>query len=384
MKSGIISARFCILLIFCILSPLAKVASAATIELARGPNGKAIVGLKVEGDILRGDALKLLGMYRYYGADAASTIFLLSKGGDVEEAMTMGRLIRTLRLETWAPLHIQLPEPSGLVMPDDKDNFICASACFLIYAGGVQRHGDFLVLHRPYFSKSAVLEMSDVEQESRQRKVMAEVRDYLQTMEVDQYYIDKMMSISSQDGYVVTGNEIILHPLEIIVPSIEEIVLSRCEIVTMREIQNAQLDTTPEGRKRWTKLSEQWAAGLSCEERQLESLRQAAWDREHFREVEQQCRSLGPSAQERQILMDWYKIPKDERLQSTPENQKAILQIFSKENALQDCRSGALLNLTLDSLARWRNAPPGASLPPNFEVNPFEVIELEQGQAREQ
>ena len=86
----------CLLMVVFIFGLTAGVGSAATIELARGRDGKALVGLKVEGEIVPGDAIKLLGMYQYYGNGAASTIFLLSKGGDVEEAMTMGRLIRTL------------------------------------------------------------------------------------------------------------------------------------------------------------------------------------------------------------------------------------------------------------------------------------------------
>ena len=103
MKYSVIVTTVGLLMIFFILGPTAGAGSAATIELARGPDGKALAGLKVEGDIVPGDALKLLGMYEYYGDGAASTIFLLSKGGDVEEAMTMGRLIRILRLETTAP-----------------------------------------------------------------------------------------------------------------------------------------------------------------------------------------------------------------------------------------------------------------------------------------
>ena len=148
----------------------------------------------------------------------------------------------------------------GVVAPANKDNFICASACFLIYAGGVQRGGDFLVLHRPYFSKNAARNMSDVEQETAQKQLMAKVGEYLQTMEVDQFYIDKMMSTNSQDGYALTGNDVVAHPLDIIVPSIEEIILTKCDIVTMSQIEAAQKDTTLEGRQRWTKLNEQWIA----------------------------------------------------------------------------------------------------------------------------
>src|SRR2546426_11255886 len=79
--------------------------TAATIELARKADGTSTVGVKVEGDIVPGDALKLLEFYKYYSHEAASTVYLRSKGGDVEEAIKMGRLIRRLRLKTEVPLH---------------------------------------------------------------------------------------------------------------------------------------------------------------------------------------------------------------------------------------------------------------------------------------
>jgi hypothetical protein len=62
----------------------------------------------------------------------------------------MGRLVRRLRLTTYAP-NI---DDNGRVLPYQvpsaiKDNFICASACFLVYVGGAERLGQLLVLRRP-------------------------------------------------------------------------------------------------------------------------------------------------------------------------------------------------------------------------------------------
>ena len=222
--------------------------------------------------------------------------------------------------------------------------------------------------------------MSDVEQETAQKQLMAKVGEYLQTMEVDQFYIDKMMSTNSQDGYALTGNDVVAHPLDIIVPSIEEIILTKCDIVTMSQIEAAQKDTTLEGRQRWTKLNEQWIAGKNCEEKQLDALRAAAWDREHSHVVAEKCKSLGLNSQESQTLIDWFKTPQDERARSTLEQRQVILELFSKEDALNKCRADALLALSLVAITRWRNAPPGASLPPDAGANQFELIELDQGQ----
>ena len=102
--------------------------------------------------------------------------------------------------------------PIGVVSPDNKDNMICASACFLVYAGGVDRSGNYLALHRPYLSRDAARHLTDVEFEAAQKDEMVKVREYLKNMEVDQYWIDRVMSTNSQD----------------LAPSIEEIVLSKC------------------------------------------------------------------------------------------------------------------------------------------------------------
>src|SRR6266536_4323914 len=82
---------------------LAAAANAATFELARIADGTIRRGVKVEGDIVPGDAQRLLDFYKTYGV-MASPIYLRSKGGNVEEAMRMGVIIRRLRLETRVPV----------------------------------------------------------------------------------------------------------------------------------------------------------------------------------------------------------------------------------------------------------------------------------------
>ena len=77
--------------------------NAATFELARRADGNIVRGVKVEGDIVPGDARKLLDFYKTYGV-MISPVRLRSKGGSVEEAMKMGAIIRRLRLETEVPV----------------------------------------------------------------------------------------------------------------------------------------------------------------------------------------------------------------------------------------------------------------------------------------
>jgi hypothetical protein len=150
--------------------------SATTIKTARDANHRALLGVIVEGEIERGDTVKLLNelMISDVGAlPAVRLVFLRSKGGDVEEAMKMGTLIRRLRLVTEAPTTFDDKPILSTVLLADKDNNICASACFLAYVGGVERHGNFLALHRPYLPKEAAGKLSDAEYEAVQKDVMA-------------------------------------------------------------------------------------------------------------------------------------------------------------------------------------------------------------------
>lgn len=186
-------------------------ASAATIEQAWDIRGHYLWAIKMEGEIVPGDAVKLhsklLDFYTVFGPNI-DTVYLMSKGGDVEEAMKMGTLIRRPRLKTYAPVKGDgAPTALCFISLEDNSNCICASACFLTYAGGADRFGNYLALHRPYLSREAASRLSDVEYEVRQKQVTLKVQEYLRDMEVDQYWIGKMMSTSSQDTHVVTWSE---------------------------------------------------------------------------------------------------------------------------------------------------------------------------------
>ena len=118
---------------------------AATIGLTgRSVDGHTL-GVKIEGQIEPGDADKLLTIYEYFGPAATSKVFLWSPGGDVREAMKIGKLIRQLRLGVFAPDRLNLLGVLGQfgvqANPIDKGNDVCASACVLAYAGGVTRWG---------------------------------------------------------------------------------------------------------------------------------------------------------------------------------------------------------------------------------------------------
>ena len=109
----------------------AVAANAATFELARRADGIVVEGIKIEGEIVPGDAQTLLNFYGKYGV-MISPVYLRSRGGDVAEAMKIGAIIRRLRLETSVPVWDTGRTPTDPIRVDSQENMICASACFLV------------------------------------------------------------------------------------------------------------------------------------------------------------------------------------------------------------------------------------------------------------
>ena len=124
--------------------------------------------LVLEGKIVRGDYDKLrsfLGTKSNFDK-ISSGVFLASPGGNIAEAMKIGRLIRALRLSTDAPsgrpsgnprFGESLIKPRHLTHP--KTNYLCASACFFVYVAGVYRNPNWvgrMGIHRPHRSKENV------------------------------------------------------------------------------------------------------------------------------------------------------------------------------------------------------------------------------------
>ncbi len=164
-------------------------------------------------------------------------VYLDSKGGDVLEAIKIGRIFRRLRLSSNVPIYYPGLRPLCGPKLADPTNCVCASACFLIHAGAVDRAGNLLALHRPYLSARSASQITDTQHETDQKEVMTSVKKYLNEMEVPDYFTNIMMSKNSQDAHIVSAQEASdeNHLLVGYVPSIEEITLSKCKISTERD-----------------------------------------------------------------------------------------------------------------------------------------------------
>jgi hypothetical protein len=164
------------------------------------------VGAVLEGKIEAGDYEKFRAFM--LGENGSVQVFLASPGGDLVEAMKIGRLVRKLKLGTVIPssgnlgddIRDKLIARHGL---KDSQNFTCASACFFIFVAGIHRRSDFigapiLGIHRPYFSEADLRELSSDEAILAANGARRAVESYMKELGVPSKYVEQMFSISKE------------------------------------------------------------------------------------------------------------------------------------------------------------------------------------------
>lgn len=222
--------------IFCALFDLlVSSAAAATISsiytndlFADGPRGNRIV---ISGTIAAGDMDRVRNEMALQGGMSRGVPEVVelngSLGGDLREAMKIGRFIRSQFLRT---------EVTGR----------CASACFYIAAAGVERHvgsdifdREAIGLHRPYFAGKEFGELSPPKAKSAYLTLQDAALGYLVEIGVPLDLAEESMRHSSEETLWLTGQEY-LSRLGRAVPSIEEWLISRCEYMPWREVADAR------------------------------------------------------------------------------------------------------------------------------------------------
>ena len=101
------------------------------------------------GAIEAGDTDRLKDILRQYGP-AIRTVTLRSEGGSVAEGIKIGRLLRSLYIGTSAPfadVKTAACRKESAVLGVTV-SCTCASACFFIFVGGVNRWGTDILIHR--------------------------------------------------------------------------------------------------------------------------------------------------------------------------------------------------------------------------------------------
>lgn len=185
--------------------------SAADISLSLKHSSAECPAIRVEGEITPGDAARLRSLVEKRTCSSSGldqVVAFNSGGGDVDEAILIGRIIREAGLTT-------------AIHRDDN----CLSACGLAFVGGVYRFssGRFGV-HRPF-----ALEMSRNSQqaESRWRLISTKISSYLREMRISESYFDLMIRVSPQNVVYLDAERLASLGIIGADPVYEDIALSR-------------------------------------------------------------------------------------------------------------------------------------------------------------
>lgn len=139
------------------------------------------------GDIAQGDFDVLHSALESSSPAASKVLVLESEGGNLSEAMKIGRLVRAERMD------VQIMESS-----------VCYSACVFILAAGIGKIVDGPVgIHRPYFTFSPG---GSVAEGIKAKKV--EVERYFMEMNIPTRLAEDMFSIGPTDMRILTDDEL--------------------------------------------------------------------------------------------------------------------------------------------------------------------------------
>lgn len=176
-------------------------AAAAQIEAKPDAEFCSSMTIRLAGTIRRGDAARLEQAVqvitqqakRVYGeCFFAPSVILQSHGGDVAEALTMGKLIRDAGLATSVPV-----------------NGECFSSCVFLFAAGVERkvwRNGQVGIHRPYLRD--VDEHASVGSIRSQRASQIErIRSYIEGMDLSLQLLDAMLAVPPDEVRILTEDE---------------------------------------------------------------------------------------------------------------------------------------------------------------------------------
>ncbi len=176
----------------------------------------------------------------WYG-DTYQQIYLASPGGNVAEAMKIGRLLRALRWDAVVPSPITnpyiIPEKvfADNQLKDPKANYMCVSACFFIFVAGIYRISEplgeenpLLGVHRPFLTDTDLRKMSGGQAIASANQARAVVETYLKEMGVPMRYADLMFSIPKDEVRWI-DNADFEADFEDIIPELKDWLDAKCD-----------------------------------------------------------------------------------------------------------------------------------------------------------
>lgn len=211
------------------------------------------------------------------------------------EAMKIGRMVRKNMLETEAPSNLleanglgsladPTSDPLGVSFRYlcDGEGCNCASACFLIWTSGIERHGNALGLHRPTINSTDFTDLPPDRGSSAYREILSGIEQFLLEMEVPQRFIDKMTGTASNNvSWLTWEDEQSLGA----VPSISEHLLASCGSLSTDEedfsrqifnLARAKVPLSARQQSLWDTLRQHQDAINRCREIKIEAFRDSS------------------------------------------------------------------------------------------------------------
>jgi hypothetical protein len=121
---------------------------------------------------------------------------------------------------------------------DKSASCTCASACFLIWAGGVARSGNDIHIHRISFDKEYYGALSPNEAATKYQEALLLVSSYLDEMEIPKSIYEAMVSMPSYGAKQLPNTHNFTWP-----PSFSEWLTARCGPPTARRDSTCELQT---------------------------------------------------------------------------------------------------------------------------------------------
>jgi hypothetical protein len=193
----------------------------------------------LEGEIEAGDSEKFK---RFIDENQSKAVYLASPGGNLAEAIEIGRIVRVLKLETIAPGKLSSDHRKTIAarhkLKTPEANYMCASACFFVFVAGVHRVMDIhaalvadeviLGIHRPFLTDSDLRKLSANQAIASANQLRKLVESYLKEMSVPAKYADLMFSVP-KDQVRWIGSADFQSDLEGFIPELKDWMDAQCD-----------------------------------------------------------------------------------------------------------------------------------------------------------
>ena len=160
--------------------------------------------ITIEGPIVSGDndRFKKEVIDQLHAGHLITSVNIFSPGGDVDQAIEIGKQIRTLGAQTSAPFldgdeRVCMRGELDAQLPTTGGTCDCQSACFIIWSAGTGRNGTFVGVHRPRFEADYFKNLTPQRASEKYSEVEKLTRDYFREKGIPDWAVSRMYSVAS-------------------------------------------------------------------------------------------------------------------------------------------------------------------------------------------